>query len=103
RLSPRDTMAHRWMVWVGLAKAQLGVDAEAVLWMRRGLDANPNYALPRFNLAAALARLWELYQARTAEQAGLAVDPSLPTRRYCDATNATERQSDLPCRMRPRH
>ncbi|HEY3620705.1 MAG TPA: hypothetical protein VGK96_28210, partial [Candidatus Sulfotelmatobacter sp.] len=25
-LSPRDTQAPRWMVWVGLAKAQLGAD-----------------------------------------------------------------------------
>jgi tetratricopeptide (TPR) repeat protein len=38
RLSPRDTVAHRWMTWVGLAKAQRGADAEALVWMRRGLD-----------------------------------------------------------------
>src|SRR5262249_38374102 len=37
RLSPRDTLAPRWMVWVGLAKAQLNADTEAVIWMRRGL------------------------------------------------------------------
>jgi hypothetical protein len=36
RLSPRDIIASRWMVWVGLAKAQLGADAEAIIWMRRG-------------------------------------------------------------------
>jgi TolB-like protein/class 3 adenylate cyclase len=36
RLSPRDTMAHRWLVYVGLAKAQLGADDEAVIWMCRG-------------------------------------------------------------------
>ena len=48
RLSPRDTFAHRWMVWVGLAKAQLGADAEAVIWMRRGLDANRNYSARAF-------------------------------------------------------
>ena len=57
RLSPRDTMANRWMVWVGLAKAQLGADAEAVVWMRRGLDANRNYSVTHFDLAAVLARL----------------------------------------------
>ena len=48
RLSPRDTVAPRWMVWVGLAKAQLGADAEAVVWMRRGLDANRNYSARAF-------------------------------------------------------
>jgi TolB-like protein len=56
RLSPRDTLADRWMAWVGMAKAQLGADAEAVLWMRRGLDANRNFSLAHFHLAAALAR-----------------------------------------------
>jgi TolB-like protein/class 3 adenylate cyclase len=93
RLSPRDTMAHRWMVWVGLAKAQLGVDAEAVLWMRRGLDANRNFALAHFNLAAVLARLGELDEARAAVQAGLALHPSFTIRRLRDPTNA---RSDNP-------
>ena len=48
---------HRWMLCVGLAKAQLGADAEAVVWLRRGLDANRNYSVAHFDLAAALARL----------------------------------------------
>jgi tetratricopeptide (TPR) repeat protein len=88
RLSPRDTVAHRWMTWVGLAKAQLGADAEAVLWMRRGLDKNRNFSIGHFNLAAALARLGELDEARAAVQAGLALDPSFTIRRYRDAFNA---------------
>lgn len=93
RLSPCDTMAHRWMVWVGLAKAQLGVDAEAVLWMRRGLDANRNFALAHFILAAALARLGELHEARAAMQSGLALDPSFTIRRFRNASNV---RSDNP-------
>jgi TolB-like protein/class 3 adenylate cyclase/Flp pilus assembly protein TadD len=93
RLSPRDTMAHRWMVWVGLAKAQLGADAEAVLWMRRGLDKNRNFSIGHLSLAAALARLGELDEARAAVQAGLALDPSFTIRRLRDATNA---RSDNP-------
>jgi len=88
RLSPRDTVAHRWMLFVGLAKAQLNADAEAVLWMRRCLDANRNYSLPHFYLAAALARLGELDQARAAVQAGLALDPNFTIRRYRDVTNS---------------
>src|SRR6516225_4697272 len=44
RLSPRDTLAHRWMVWVGAAKVHLNADAEAVIWLRRGIDANRNYS-----------------------------------------------------------
>jgi TolB-like protein/class 3 adenylate cyclase len=93
RLSPRDTLAPRWMVWVGLAKAQLGADAEAVIWMRRGLDANRNYSVAYFAIAAVLARLGELDEARATVQAGLALDPTFTIRRFRDATNA---RSDVP-------
>src|ERR1700694_1657521 len=88
RLSPRDTMAHRWMVFVGLAKAQLGADAEAVSWMRRGLDVNRNYSVTHFDLAAALARLGKLDEARAAVNAGLALDPRFTIRRYRHVTYA---------------
>jgi tetratricopeptide (TPR) repeat protein len=81
RLSPRDILAYRWMVVVGLAKAQLNADTEAVVWLRRGLDANRNFSAAHFHLAAALARLGELDQARAAVQAGLALDPSFTIRR----------------------
>jgi TolB-like protein len=93
RLSPRDTLAHRWMVWVGVAKVHLNADAEAILWLRRSLDANRNYAFAHFNLAAALARLGELREARATVQAGLALDPSFTIRRFRDAINA---RSDNP-------
>jgi len=88
RLSPRDTQAHRWMVYVGLAKAQLGADAEAVIWMRRGLDVNRNYSVTHFDLAALLARLGKLDEARAAVNAGLALDPRFSIRRYRDVTYA---------------
>jgi TolB-like protein/Flp pilus assembly protein TadD len=93
RLSPRDTMAHRWLAWVGLAKAHLGADAEAVVWLRRGLDANRNYPVAHFLLAAVLAGLGELDEARAAMQAGLALDPGFTIRRLRDATKA---RSDNP-------
>jgi tetratricopeptide (TPR) repeat protein len=82
RLSPRDTFAPRWMLYVGLAKVQLGADVEAVSWMRRGLDANRNHSLWHFYLGAELARLGELEQARTAVQAGFALDPNFTIHRY---------------------
>ncbi|WP_136623500.1 tetratricopeptide repeat protein [Bradyrhizobium centrolobii] len=88
RLSPRDTLAHRWRVWVGLAKAQLGADDEAAIWMHRGLDANRNYSVTHFDVAAALARLAKLDEARAAVNAGLALDPRFTIRRYRDATCA---------------
>jgi tetratricopeptide (TPR) repeat protein len=81
RLSPRDTFAYQWMVWVGIAKAQLNRDAEAVTWLRRGLDANRNYSVMYFYLAAALARVGELDQAQSTAQAGLTLDPTFTIRR----------------------
>jgi tetratricopeptide (TPR) repeat protein len=86
RLSPRDTMVHRWMLYVGVAKAHLGADAEALVWMRRGLDANRNSSIAHFDLAATLVRLGELDEARATAQAGLALDPSFTIRRYRDVT-----------------
>jgi TolB-like protein/class 3 adenylate cyclase/Flp pilus assembly protein TadD len=88
RLSPRDTFAYTWMVWVGLAKAQLNADSEAVAWLRRGLDANRNFPVAHFVLAAELARLGELDQARAAAKAGLALDPHFTTRRYRSITSS---------------
>jgi predicted RNA polymerase sigma factor len=76
------------MVWVGLAKAQLGADAEAVIWMRRGLDANRNYSVTHFDRAAVLARLGKLDEAQAAVNAGLALDPRFTIRRYRDVTYA---------------
>lgn len=92
RLSPRDTFASEWMIYVGIAKAQLGADAEAVSWMRRGLDANRNYSIAHFHLGAALARLGELEQARTAVQAGLALDPNFSIHRFRSHAPTTTRE-----------
>ncbi len=82
RLSPRDTLAHTWLVWVGSAKVALNADKEAVVWLRRGLEANRNYSVAHFQLAAVLARLSEMDGARAAVQAGLALDPTFTIRRY---------------------
>ncbi|MBR1236405.1 adenylate/guanylate cyclase domain-containing protein [Bradyrhizobium sp. AUGA SZCCT0182] len=82
RLSPRDTVAARWLGYVGLAKAQLGADEEAVIWMRRGLEANRNHSFAHFPLAAMLAQVGELDEARATVQAGLALDPSFTIRRF---------------------
>jgi TolB-like protein/class 3 adenylate cyclase len=81
RLSPRDTGAYRWMHYAGLAKLVLGADAEAVSWLRRCLEANRNYPLAHFHLAAALALLGSLEEARDAARAGLALHPTFTIRR----------------------
>jgi TolB-like protein/class 3 adenylate cyclase len=76
RLSPRDTMAYSWMTTVGIAKNHLGLYDQAVPWCRRAIEANRNFPQPHFALGAALARLGELDEARSAVRAGLALNPS---------------------------
>ena len=74
-------------------KAHLNADSEAVVWLRRGLDANRNHSIAHFLLASVLARLGELDEARATVQAGRALDPSFTIRRFRDSTNA---RSDNP-------
>ena len=81
RLSPRDITAYWWMVFVAGAKLQLNANAEAVTWLRRSIEANPNWPLSHFLLAAALTLLGSLDEARAAAQAGLALDPGFTLRR----------------------
>jgi TolB-like protein/class 3 adenylate cyclase/Flp pilus assembly protein TadD len=82
RLSPRDTSAYRWLFFGAVAKLQLGADAEAVAGLRRSIEANRSYPLVHFILAATLALLGELEQARATAQAGLTLDPTFTIRRY---------------------
>ena len=72
---------YLWLVWLGGAKSHLGADEEAVIWFRRGIDANRNFAGGHFFLASALALLGRIDEARAAAKAGLALDPSFTIRR----------------------
>jgi TolB-like protein/class 3 adenylate cyclase len=82
RLSPHDINAFWWMMFLGSAKLFLGADAEAVVWLRRSIDAHRNMPFTHFNLAAALALLGRLDEAQAAARAGLALDPSFTLRRF---------------------
>ena len=76
RLSPRDTLAYVWMTIAGMAKNQLGSWEQAVAWFRRSIEANQNYSFAYLMLAAALAQLGRLDEARSAAKAGLALNPA---------------------------
>jgi len=91
RLSPRDVFAHRWLFYAGVAKLQLNQDAEALGWLSRSVEANPNSPPVRFMLAGVLALLGSLDQARAAASAALALNPSFTVRRYREGP-----QSDNP-------
>jgi tetratricopeptide (TPR) repeat protein len=45
RLSPRDAVAHSWMLVAGAAKLYLGCDQEAAAWLRRAVETNRNYPI----------------------------------------------------------
>jgi TolB-like protein/class 3 adenylate cyclase len=81
RLSPRDTLACQWMTNAGLAKLYLGSYEQAVGWFRRALEANRNYPLAYFRLAAALAQLGRLDEARSSVNTGLALNPAFAVSR----------------------
>ena len=75
RISPRDTRANGWMYFVGAAKLAAGRDEEAVVWLNRSIELHRNWPLPHLWLAAALARLDRLEEARDAARAGLELNP----------------------------
>jgi TolB-like protein/class 3 adenylate cyclase len=81
RLSPRDTTAFTWMTFGGMAKNRLGSHEQAVAWCRRAIEANRNYALPNFELAAALAELGRPDEAHSAIKVGLALNPAFTVSR----------------------
>lgn len=82
RLSPRDSRAFLWFMIVGMAKLMTNADFEALGWLRRSIEANPNFALSQFHLAGASAMMGELEEARSSAKAGLALDPYFTIRRY---------------------
>jgi len=92
RLSPRDYWVFLWYHFAGAAKLHLGADEEAVTWFRRSIETNRNFPLVHFFLAAALAHLERLEEARPAVQAGLTLDPTFTVRRFrlgAEANNPT--------------
>ena len=82
RLSPRDVSAHHWMSSAATSKLHLAKDAEAVLWFRRAIEANRNFAFTHLSLAAALAHLGRIDEARAAAKAGLELEPSFTIARF---------------------
>jgi tetratricopeptide (TPR) repeat protein len=85
------------MHFCGGAKLCLGADEEAVAWFRRALEIRRNFPLTHFFLAAALANLGKLEEARVETLAGLALDPTFTIRRF-----RPEPESDNPVYLKQR-
>jgi len=69
-------------MFVGIAKVALNADTEAVVWLRRSIEANRNFPMAHFHLAVALAQLGSLDEARAAAQVGLAFYPGFTIHRF---------------------
>jgi tetratricopeptide (TPR) repeat protein len=82
RLSPRDTVISTWFLHVGSAKAFLGKYEAALSWLRKSIDANRNNPWSYFYLAASLAHLGLLDEAREELKSGLAVNPNFTIKRF---------------------
>jgi TolB-like protein/Tfp pilus assembly protein PilF len=82
RLSPRDTRAFLWFMFVGMAKWMSKTDRETLVWLHRSIEANPNHALSHFHLAGALAMTGDLKEARSSAEAGRSLDCNFTIRRY---------------------
>jgi tetratricopeptide (TPR) repeat protein len=78
RTSPRDISANRYALIPGIAKCLSGRDEEAVVWLSRSIELRPNVSSAHFYLAAALARLGRLGEAR----AGLELNPGFTIARF---------------------
>jgi TolB-like protein/class 3 adenylate cyclase len=86
RLSPRDAFAYQWCSIAGRAKLYVGEEEAAIAWLRRSIETNRNYPMSHFLLAAALARLGLLPEARSEARTGLAINPTFSIPRFRAST-----------------
>jgi TolB-like protein/Flp pilus assembly protein TadD len=86
RISPRDTYAGYWMTNVAFAKFGSGRDEEAAAWCSRSIEFNPNSPTSHFVLAAALARIGRLEEAREAARGGRELNPGFTIARFQSQT-----------------
>jgi tetratricopeptide (TPR) repeat protein len=86
RLSPRDIRAYLWLATAGFANLSLDRNREAVAWLRRSIEANRNYPIAHWCLAAALGRLGRGDEAKAAARAALSLDPTFSIARFRGAT-----------------
>jgi tetratricopeptide (TPR) repeat protein len=77
RLSPRDTSAHYWLTLAGGAKFCLGLHEEALDRLRRSIEVNRNNQVTHIFLAATMASLGRMDDARAATRDAQALNPQL--------------------------
>ena len=75
RISPHDRRAGMWMMIAANAKLWAGHDEDAVARLSRAIELDSNEPMRHFYLAAALAHLGRMEEAREATHAGLELNP----------------------------
>ena len=88
RFSPRNSTAWVWVLYVGLGQFYQGRDEGALERFNRSKELNPNSPVNRFCLAAALAHLDRLEEAREAARTCLQLNPSFTIARFRSQTNS---------------
>ncbi len=101
RFSPRDTLAYIWMTIAGVAKLHLGSWEQAAAWFRRAIEANRNFPSAYFWSTAALAKLDRLDEARSAVEAGLALNPTYTLSRARAAWTAISDDPTYVAQLKP--
>jgi tetratricopeptide (TPR) repeat protein len=86
RISPRDRWVGMWVLIAAIAKLYAGYDEEAVRWLNRSVELDPNHPLSHFYLAAGLVRLGRLEEAREEARAGLKLNPGFTIARFRSST-----------------
>jgi TolB-like protein/cytochrome c-type biogenesis protein CcmH/NrfG len=82
RLSPRDPWSYAWYFVAGIAALCLGDAAGAENWLRQSIETNRNYPLTHFYLAAALADLGRIEEAKAATRTGISLSPNFTIARF---------------------
>ena len=80
QLSPQDHQGHLWCLIAGTAKLFVEQDAAAEAWFRRGIEINRAYPIHILYLAAALAGLDRMDEARAMAREALALNPRFSVR-----------------------
>ncbi len=91
RISPHDRRAGMWLMIAASAKLLAGRDEEAVARLSQSIKLDPNEPMRHIYLAAALAHLGRMEEAREAARAGLELNPG-----FTIAGDRAARPSDHP-------
>jgi TolB-like protein/Flp pilus assembly protein TadD len=77
RLSPRDSNLGEWYIHIGVARFMMDQLEEAIIWLRRATEANPEIALSSLILASACSLAGRREEARAALSRYLTLYPGI--------------------------